>query len=352
MPARSRSGSRLALSCSARRRSHSARRSSPPTSFGYIAYAREFARHGLNPYLAPPSAIAHDGILQFVYWKQQTSPYGPVFTLGSFPLGLVSASTALWVYKLGAGVLSIAIAWLVATLARDRGLNPARATIFVGLNPVLLFYATSGAHNDLLGSFLVVCAFGLLIRRHASGAAAAAVAAAAVKLTLGLALPFVLIGARRGRDSLRGAGLALLAIGVPTMVIFGPHLIDQLGRIVSNHQFDTAFSGPDLLATALGTSIDGPIRALCTGGAAVIVVIALIRALGGADPITSAGWAFLALLASIASLAPWYLVWVLPLAALSRSRALMLATLLATLYLIVVHLPVLGGQPWLSQAAS
>ena len=77
----------------------------------------------------------------------------------------------------------------------------------------------------------------------------------------------------------------------------------------------------------------------------------LVRAWRGRDWITAAGWSLLALIASIASLAPWYLVWALPLAAVSRSRALRAATLVATTYLIAVHLPALGGQPWLMPAA-
>jgi hypothetical protein len=318
--------------------------------FGYIAYAREAAAHGLNPYVLPPSSIAHDGIVQFVYWKNQTSPYGPLFTFLSLPMGLVSASAALWSYKVAAGLASIAIAFLVAVLARDRGLNGSRATIFVGLNPVVLFYAVSGAHNDLLGAALVVCAVALVLRGRESTAASAAVAAASIKVTLGLALPFVLIRARHSRSAVTGATLALVAIGVPTLLLFGTHVFDQLHRIAGERQFDIAFSGPDRLATVLGTQIDPAIRAVSTGAAVVVVLAMIAWALRGGDPIAAAGWAFLALVGSIASLAPWYLVWVFPLAALARNRALVSAALLATVYLMAVHLPALGGQPWLSPA--
>jgi hypothetical protein len=72
----------------------------------------------------------------------------------------------------------------------------------------------------------------------------------------------------------------------------------------------------------------------------------------GHEAIGAAGWAFLALLVSIASLAPWYLVWLLPLAAVGRSRALQAAALAATLCLVAVHLPALHHQPWLSHARS
>ena len=56
-------------------------------------------------------------------------------------------------------------------------------------------------------------------------------------------------------------------------------------------------------------------------------------------------------MAAIASLAPWYLVWVLPLAAAGGSRRLRWVTLAATVYLVAVHLSPLGGHLWLSPPA-
>ncbi len=315
--------------------------------FGYIAYAREAARHGLNPYVLPPSALMHDSVLQFVYWKHEATPYGPVFTILSLPLGLTSAAAALWTYKVAAGAASIAIAFLTADAARRRRLHPVRTTLFVGLNPVLLFYAVSGAHNDLLAMLLVLVAITLAVRERDGAAAAAAVAAAAIKITLGLALPFVLIARRRGR-AVRGTALATLVIGSLTLLVFGPHVFDQLHRITTDARFDTRFSGPDELAGALGTHITPILRTLCTLAAGAVAVMAVIRAWRGADPIAAGGWAFVALLASIASLAPWYLVWLLPLAALGRSVPLRAVALAATLYLIAVHLPAFGGQPWIA----
>ena len=318
--------------------------------FGYIAYAREVALHGLDPYLSAPISIAHDPILQFVYWKHQPSPYGPLFTFLSAPLGLVSGAVAFWSFKLAAGLASIAIAFLIVAIARGRALNPTRAAIFVGLNPALLFYAVSGAHNDLLAVLLVVCGIALTLRGRQGSGAGAVVAAAAIKVTVGLALPFVLIAARRRGRSLRGALLVGIVIGVPTLLLFGSHFFDQLHRIATDPLFDTAFSGPNRLAAALGTLITTPLRTLCTAAAAIVALLMIARAWRGGDAITAAGWAFLALIASIASFAPWYLVWVLPLAALGHSRPLRFAAVLATVYVMAVHLPAFGGVPWLSQA--
>jgi hypothetical protein len=319
--------------------------------FGYIAYARELV-HGLDPYVSAPISLHEGSLLRFVYWKHQPSPYGPLFSAASAPLGLLSASAALWLYKAAAGIASVLTALIVARVAERRGLDPARAAILVGLNPVLLFYAVSGAHNDLLAVALMVGAIALMVDGQDSWAGAATVAAAAVKLTVGLALPFVLLGAvRRGRAT-RGAALAIVAIGVPSLLLFGPDLFSQLHRISTDRLFDTVFSGPDRLATLLGTHITAAIRALCTGLALVVALATLVWVRRGADAITAAGWAFLALIASIASLAPWYLAWLMPLAALGRSRRLRVVSLLATAYLILVHLPALGGEPWLSQAGS
>jgi len=320
--------------------------------FGYIAYGRELAAHGLNPYVTAPISLPHDAILPYVYWKHETSPYGPLFTILGAPLGLLSPSAALWSYKAVAGASSVALSFLVADVARRRGLNPVRATLFVGLNPILLFYAVSGAHNDLLAALLMVGAIGLALRGHGSTAAAGAVAAAAIKLTFGLALPFVLAGCRRRGAAFRGAAVAASAMTAATLLRFGPHVADQLHRIATDPRFDIAFSGPDRLAAALGTGIDTSLRGFCAGGAALIALVMIVRTWRGCDPIAAAGWAFLALLVSITSLAPWYLVWLLPLAAVGGSRALQGAALAATLYLVAVHLPALHHQPWLSHARS
>ena len=184
---------------------------------------------------------------------------------------------------------------LAAAIAQDQGLNPARAAVFVGINPVLLFYAVSGAHNDLLAALLLTLAVLLVVRGREAAGAAAAVAALAIKVTLGLALPFVLIGARRRRAAATGMALGFAAVGIPSLLVFGPHLLDQVHRIASEHLFDTAFSGPDLLARALGMRIDTGIRLACTAGAAIVALAMIARAWRGGDWITAAGWAFLAL---------------------------------------------------------
>jgi hypothetical protein len=63
------------------------------------------------------------------------------------------------------------------------------------------------------------------------------------------------------------------------------------------------------------------------------------RAYRGADPLTCAGWAGVALILTLTSVMPWYVLWVLPFAALSQSRALQVTTGVLSVLLLIF------GQP-------
>jgi len=66
----------------------------------------------------------------------------------------------------------------------------------------------------------------------------------------------------------------------------------------------------------------------------------LIRTwLGTIGPVAAAGWATLALLVCTAWLVPWYIVWLLPLAALSGDRRLMIATTLLSAWMLPITIP-------------
>ncbi len=54
--------------------------------FGYLAFARLGVLHGLDPYTHVAAEIPTDAVFAFVGWPFQNSPYGPLFTLGTYPL--------------------------------------------------------------------------------------------------------------------------------------------------------------------------------------------------------------------------------------------------------------------------
>ncbi|HXP37972.1 MAG TPA: polyprenol phosphomannose-dependent alpha 1,6 mannosyltransferase MptB, partial [Solirubrobacteraceae bacterium] len=120
--------------------------------FSYIAYARMGVEHGLNPYTHGPIAITHDPIYHFVGhdWKKVETAYGPLYTLVSYPFGLLGVTGAVWGMKLVAMLASAGTLALTWRCARTRGFNPVTALLLVGANPLYVIYALGGAHNDLL----------------------------------------------------------------------------------------------------------------------------------------------------------------------------------------------------------
>ena len=111
--------------------------------------------------------------------------------------------------KASVGLAALAVAVLVALLARSSGRDPARAVAFVALNPLVLVYGVGGVHNDVF--FMALLLGGALLAvqpPRGCWAGALWAAAAAMKLSAGLAIP-VLWRARRRR----GRAAAGVAIG-------------------------------------------------------------------------------------------------------------------------------------------
>jgi hypothetical protein len=83
--------------------------------------------------------------------------------------------------------------------------------------------------------------------------------------------------------------------------------------------------------------------------ASIVFVVALVYLLVRAwrrprDWLECAGWATVALMACTSWLLAWYIVWLVPLAALARTRWLHAAAVAATLFVVLTRMvPILGG---------
>jgi alpha-1,6-mannosyltransferase len=312
--------------------------------FSYIDYARLGALHGLNPYTHAPAALPGDPAHPYVGWTDTQSVYGPLFTLLSYPLALVSVPAALWILKATAGASVLALAWLVARLAPTRGIDPRGGFVMVALNPLVLVHVVGGAHNDALMALLLTagCA-AVLARRPVSGGAATA-AAMAVKVSGAFAAPFALLGAmgrpRPGGASrfLAGGLLAAAALGIASLMAFGPHMLDSLSIAGENQERVSSFSIPNLVAEASNVDI-GVVRAVALGGYAALLAVLVRWAWGGGDWVRAAGWAALGLLLATSWLLPWYVVWALPFAALSRDERLVAAVWALTALQLAARVP-------------
>ncbi len=313
--------------------------------FGYLSFARLGALHSLDPYTHVAAEAPTDSVYPFVGWPFLHSPYGPLFTLASYATAPLGLAGGLWAFKAVAVASSLGAVALIARAAGRLGHSARWAAAFVGLNPVLLELAGAGAHNDTL--ILLLLAAALALTAGASprfrAAAVALVAGIGIKVTAGLVLPFLVLAPRRAHQRLEvaaSAGLSLLALGALALLGFGTHALGFLDAVGEQQQLVATHSIP--AETARLVSLTGTPtwwRHLFVGVFLAVLAVELWRTARGADWRIAAGWTTLALLVSTAWLLPWYVIWVLPLAAVSGDRRLRTATLIFCAYAVLIHLP-------------
>ena len=375
---------------------------SPPLSltdiFNYINYARMDVFHNLNPYVTTAVLEPHtDPSYYLSNWHQLLSPYGELFTLLTMAVVPLGVAGSFWAMKVILVLSSLAIVLLVWRCAKLLDRDPVQAIVFAGLNPLVLIWGLAGDHNDFLMVLPIMLGFYLLLvararatrardahcsqssqraslqssegahsseraptyaqarpeSRHrpslgisalAFGAGVAFAAAVAVKASGAILLPVVLAALLHDRRRLSGFVLGLLAgglvLGACSYAAFGANLpnLDTQSTLV------TALSLPNLLGLALGQGGEtATLRVLITLALLGAVAFCAFKAWRDRDPITWAGWALVALIVSLSWVLPWYVLWVLPLAALSRSRRLRVAAAVLGAYLILTWAPGLSS---------
>jgi len=311
--------------------------------YSYVDYARLGVVHGLDPYVYPPEAVPSDPAFADVTWPETTSAYGPLFTLATYPLAWLGVGAAVAVLKAAAAAAVGLLAILVARVAAWRGVDPLRAAAFVALNPLVLVHVVGGAHNDGLTMLLAIAAVAAALSARWASAGAALVAATAVKTSAAVIAPFALVASlRRGGPAaarlLAGALVAALAIVLGSWLAFGWDWTHAFTLAGENQDRTSYMSIPILLSRLTGLDPD-PVRAGALALYGLAVVFLLVRTWRGHDWISAAAWASLGLLLATAWLLPWYLIWALPLAAVSRNRPVRFLTLALTAYQLGARIP-------------
>ena len=277
------------------------------------------------------AAARHDPAFPFTghMWVHSTSVYGPLFTLGTYPLAALGVPAAMWSLKLIMALSSLGICAVIWRGARARGLDPVRATMLFGLNPGVLIYAGGGGHNDLLMLALAMVGVALVDRGRTGWGAGTVVAGAAVKVSAIVLLPFMALGTRRWRDILVGTAIAGVAVTLIGVLAFGGNVFAFVTELGKQQHLVSGSSVPSEVTQLFGFASVGTggklvFQALLVGGIAWL----LWRTWRGEDWVTSAGWALLVISVTTTWLLAWYTLWALPLAALSRQWRLVAATLL------------------------
>ncbi len=299
--------------------------------FSYQFYGRMTELYGANPYLAGPHAFSLDSLFPYIgeKWVNTPTVYGPLFTALSSLLAPLSIAASVLAYKAIAACSSLALVALVWHSARRRGINPVKAVALVGLNPLIVVYGVGGGHNDLLMMVVLMAGVYLVLAHRERSGSAMMVAASAIKLTAGVLLAFAIAsgGGRRARDHRRdvlvgAAASAALLIGL-ALLWFGTgpvHLFATVQKVQSEGDWHSV---PGFLGAELGKSF-GHLTGIVLGVMFVGLCVWLLWRVwhGRTDWIDAGAWTALGLLVTASSLLPWYVAWLLPLAALALDRRL------------------------------
>jgi hypothetical protein len=224
-----------------------------------------------------------------------------------------------------------------ALLAARLGRRPAFAAAFVGWNPVLALHLAGGGHNDAWLAGLVLVAMVLAHTGRGRLAGAAWALAVLVKWVPLLFLPLRALEARHtGRTLVHGGTLvtAALVLAVATWR-YGIHWADAFGPLARNAGLRTRFALPSRLEQA---GVPGNVAVALFAGAFVAAYAWLLREAwrGRARLGLAAGL----LLLAVPYLAPWYLAWAVPLAAVEEDRPARWLSLALCAYLLPQTVPI------------
>lgn len=308
--------------------------------YAYLGQGAVFGA-GFDPYRDGPAHLPGpllDSMAQV--WASTTAPYGPLF------VGLTRGVTAITGEHAIAGVYVMRLVllpglllslWAIPRLAAHFGASGRDGLWLALCNPMVLIHLVAGSHVELLMMGVLVTGVTLaVIRRHTAGLVVLGLAVS-IKVTAGIAIPFVLWiwlshirsdRPLRPRDVL-GVGAAVVAIPAAVFGVCTAALGLGLGWLHGLGYADVIinwFTVPTL-AGHLVTLVAAPFTALNLQPVLVVtravgwVIAALILVLlwwthRRDERAAMAGmvWAMLTVLLLEPSTLPWYYTWALCLA--------------------------------------
>lgn len=313
---------------------------------------------GIDPYTH--GAAAFEGWFRAgvdPMWAETPTPYGPLY-LFIERIVVTIAQTPYW-SAVGFRLVAVAgiagIAYFVPRLASLQGINPAAALWLAGLNPLVLLHFALGGHNDAVMVALMLAGLYFAMTTRALPAVLLLAAAIAVKPIAIVMVPFAaLFFVPRTSSLLRRvgayavAGVAVLAVvialGLATGVGTGwVHALTTPGEV------RTWLSPPTAIGMTIGLvgqwfgnyDVD-PLAVqylrLAFIAAALAICAALLLRPQRRTPVRSAVLAFTVIIFFGPVVQPWYLLWALPLIAVSGLRkpwhlkAVVLGTAVVVIY--------------------
>ncbi|MDY6811990.1 MAG: polyprenol phosphomannose-dependent alpha 1,6 mannosyltransferase MptB, partial [Actinomycetota bacterium] len=331
--------------------------------YAYLGQGAVF-REGFDPYADGPAHHAGpllDSMAQV--WASTTAPYGPFFVGVTRVVTEVTGDHAiLGVYAMRLILLPglLLALWAIPRLAAHFSASPQSGLWLAVANPMILIHLVAGTHVELLMMGILVAGVTLVVTgRHAVGLAVLGLAIS-IKVTAGIAIPFVVwiwLAHIRARRPVRAADVvgvfaAVVAIPVAVFTVWTAALGLGLGWLTGLGWADRIinwFTVPTLTAHVV-TLVAGPFTALnlqpvlavtrAVGAVVLAIILVALWWWGRRDErraMVAMVWAMLAVLLLEPSTLPWYYTWVLGLAVAFtlRPRAHALVVFVSTFMLIV-----------------
>jgi hypothetical protein len=331
--------------------------------YQYLFYGRMQAAYQANPYVVHPSVYWLDGWYGMITWPNQTSVYGPVWTLLSFGVAKAAGPNlplAVVYMKLAVFAMDLAIIWSILTLSKDRPDPKAAAgwgLLAYAWNPLILMAVPLGGLADVAIASGIVGAIVARRRGKTWLTTVLLTAAALVKIYAGVALLLhlvLLFRSRRKEAWLHGA----LATAV-TAITFAPYwagLQTFRGILKIADHSNKSLTGTIQRVLVMIFRFIGVSAARDDAAAVVrwfifpILLLAVLWAVARVESERDVWFGTLALLTLYVLITPWYLYWYLVtpvalIAVLPRNRLTApILTFTGTTFVVIQFPPWLAGM--------
>jgi alpha-1,6-mannosyltransferase len=299
--------------------------------FEYTAQGELLARHGLNPMVHTLDEFPDLPWFDHIVWLDHVSYYGPVWSWIEAGIvkvfGTADLVRLVIAFKLAAVSAYLVSCLLIVRILRDR----APRTVVSGLlmfawNPLVLFEVAVNAHNDMLVGTLILAGVFFWQQRRLLWMLAMLTLAALVKAPAAVVLPLFAVAAWRSepeyrrRQFLIQGGLVMLGVagaaylslpeglaGLSNLPKLGGFFTQSLPTVI---KLSWQLFVPEAVARAAAF-----VAVLCLLGSLVLRQIRAINRTPAQAELHVFNALLFLLLLCIPWFQAWYLLWILPLAA-------------------------------------
>ncbi len=130
--------------------------------FVYADYGHTIVAHGANPYFVAPAVFAHDPVTRLGGWGDVTAAYGPLWLAFSSLIALLAGTSAtdyLLLFRLSGFAAHLMNIVLVTAILRTQGRSSRTVTLGAFLyawNPLVILESCLSGHNDVFMITLIL----------------------------------------------------------------------------------------------------------------------------------------------------------------------------------------------------